>query len=91
MLSPSHTAHTAATEYSMWHPDRVTQDSKLPIALMIYFLMDIIFSLANYLSFIRYQEGRYGRDFVKGYLAFVVLGIIFFAVAASVLWVWAAR
>eukprot|EP00759_Apiculatamorpha_spiralis_P008664 PhF_6_TR15610/c0_g1_i1/m.24210 len=80
-----------APEYTMWHPDRITQDGKLPIALMIFYMSDIIFSLANFISYIRYQEAKYGMDYVRAYLAFVILGLIFFGALASVFWVWAAR
>lgn len=94
MSSPSYSAHgspVALPQYTMWHPDLVTQDSKLPVALLLYFLLDLVFSVANYVAFIRHETAKYGKDFVKGYLAFVVLGIVFFAAVGGLMWVWAAR
>jgi threonine/homoserine/homoserine lactone efflux protein len=91
MLSPTSLAQATTAEYTLWHPDRITQDSKVPVALLIYFMVDILFSLTNFLAYVRHEEDRYGKDFVKAYLAFVVLGLVFFGALASVLWVWAAR
>eukprot|EP00760_Papus_ankaliazontas_P020747 PhM_4_TR18494/c0_g1_i2/m.44939 len=107
MISPTNTVrshpYTAASWASpvptvvampgndLWHPDRIAQDSKVPVVLIAYYLFDLILSLANYLHYYRHEEATYGLDFVKGYLAFVVLGLLFFGAVASVLWVWAAR
>jgi hypothetical protein len=71
--------------------DFIRKSQTFPIGLLVFYFVCLMLTLANYVAYFRYNLGRYGQSLVEAYLAFVITGLVIYALFCGVCWVWAAR
>ena len=62
-----------------------------PIFLMYWYGACSIFSIINYVSWVRFEEDLVGGDVTRAYLAFVLITVMVYLCASGFCFFWAAR
>lgn len=72
-------------------PIKILEELPLALFFLFWYLVDTMFSLINYVVWVRYNEDMLGINCVRSYLAFVIIGSIVYFSITGVFFLWSMK